>query len=135
MIMALVEDVKKGGRYTQKEREERRFLVYQLHFNKSESAIEIAELLNVNRNTVNEDIKLWYIGYGKKPNDQDYDFKLDKQIKRKEIQRDRLLDYLEESETLEEKIKIEKFIFDLDNKLDQWFSKMVSHDLRSRCGF
>jgi len=59
MNMALFEPVKKGGRYTKKEQEERRLQVFHLHFEKKRPAVEIAELLKVNRNTINEDIKFW----------------------------------------------------------------------------
>jgi len=42
-----------------------------------------------------------------------------------EIQRDRLLDDLENAESLAEKISIEKFISEIDNRLVQFFSKMI----------
>jgi hypothetical protein len=38
----------------------RRSKVYNLHFEKGHSAVRIAEMNNVNRNTINEDIKYWY---------------------------------------------------------------------------
>ena len=55
--MALVQQIKKGGRYTKKEQEERKIEVYHLHFEENKSAVKFAELLNVNRNTINEDIQ------------------------------------------------------------------------------
>ena len=55
--MALSEQVKKGGRYTKKEQEERRLQVYHLHFEENTPAIRIAEMLNVNRNTINDDLR------------------------------------------------------------------------------
>ena len=51
---------KKGGPYTTQEQESRRKQVYELHFEKGFSAIKIAEMLNVNRNTINVDIQDWY---------------------------------------------------------------------------
>ena len=51
--MALVGEIKKGGRYTKKEQEQRKIEVYHLHFEQDKSAVKIAELLEVNRNTVN----------------------------------------------------------------------------------
>jgi len=62
--MALVEPIKKGGRYTKKEQEERRLQVYQLHFEENKSALEIAETLGVNRNTINEDVKFCFSKLG-----------------------------------------------------------------------
>ncbi|MGI0008151.1 MAG: hypothetical protein ACRD92_00855 [Nitrosopumilaceae archaeon] len=58
--MALVENVKKGGPYTKKEQEDRQQEVFRLHFEKGYSAVKISEILNVNRNTINEDIRHWY---------------------------------------------------------------------------
>ena len=60
MSMALSEEIKKGGRYTKKEQEERRLQVYHLHFEQEKPAVKIAELLNVNRNTINDDIRYWH---------------------------------------------------------------------------
>ena len=54
--MALVEQAKKGGPYSKKEREDRRMQVYNLHFEEDLPAVKIAEMLDVNRNTVNDDI-------------------------------------------------------------------------------
>ncbi len=43
-------DSKKGGPYTEKEQEDRRKQVYELHFEKGFSAVKIGEMLKVNRN-------------------------------------------------------------------------------------
>jgi len=58
--MALAETIKKGGPYSKKEQEDRRQEVFKLHFEKRYSALKISEMLNVNRNTINEDIRYWY---------------------------------------------------------------------------
>jgi len=122
---------KKGGRYTKKEQEERKIQVYHLHFEENKSAIKIAELLNVNRNTINEDIRYWHLQLANEMKAQDLTAKMTKQIQRMEIQRDRLLEDLDESESLDEKIKLEKFISDIDNRLAQLFSKMISSGIKS----
>ena len=124
-IMALAEPVKKGGRYTKKQQEERRLQVHNLHFDENKSAVEIAEILNVNRNTINEDIKFWSGRFVNKSNELDVFSKMTKQIQRMEIQRERFFDYLEEADTLEKKIRLEKLIFDIDNRLSQFFSKVI----------
>jgi len=124
--MALAEPLKKGGRYTRKEQEERKIQVYHLHFEENKSAIKIAELLHVNRNTVNEDIRYWHLQLANEFNAQDLTAKMTKQIQRMEIQRDRLLEDLEEAEGMDEKLKLERFISDIDNRLVQLFSKMIS---------
>jgi hypothetical protein len=58
--MAVVLENRNGGPYTKKEQEQRRSKVYNLHFEKGQSAVRISETIKVNRNTVNEDIKYWY---------------------------------------------------------------------------
>ena len=123
--MALIEQVKKGGRYTKKEQEERRLQVHHLHFDENKSAVEIAEILNVNRNTVNDDIKFWLSRFVNKSNELDVYSKMTKQIQRMEIQRERFLDYLEEANTFDKKIRFEKQISDIDNRLTQFFAKVI----------
>jgi len=124
--MALVEQIKKGGRYTKKEQEERKIQVYHLHFEENKPAAKIAELLNVNRNTINEDIHYWHKQIASEFRAQDLTAKMVKQIQRMEIQRDRLLEDLENVESFDEKIRLEKFISEIDNRLTQLFSKMIS---------
>ena len=58
--MVVVLEKRNGGPYTKKEQEQRRSKVYNLHFEKGQSAVRIAEIIKVNRNTVNEDIKYRY---------------------------------------------------------------------------
>jgi len=129
-FMALEEPLKKGGRYTRKEQEERKIQVYHLHFEENKSAIKIAELLNVNRNTINEDIRYWHLQLANEFKAQDLTAKMTKQIQRMEIQRDRLLDLLEEAEDMDEKIKLERLVSDIDNRLVQIISKMISCGIR-----
>ena len=78
--MALVEPQKKGGRYTVKEKEERRIQVYHLHFEENKSAVKIATLLDVNRNTINDDISYWHSQLANEINSEDLTAKLIKQI-------------------------------------------------------
>jgi len=121
-----LEPEKKGGPYSKKEQEERKIKVYHLHFEENKSAVEIAELLNVNRNTINDDIKYWHRQLASEFKAQDLTAKMTKQIQRMEIQRDRLLEDLDEVENFDEKIKLEKFVSDIDNRLAQLYSKMIS---------
>ena len=48
---------KQGGPYTKTEQDDRRKKVYSMYFEKGFSAIKIAHELEVNRNTINQDIK------------------------------------------------------------------------------
>jgi len=123
--MALTQEIKKGGPYTQREQEERKIKVYHLHFEENKSAVKIAELLSVNRNTINDDIRYWHLQLANEMKAQNLSAKMTKQIQRMEIQRDRLLDALEDAESLAQKLSIEKFISEIDNRLVQFFSKMI----------
>ncbi len=128
--MALVKPIKKGGRYTVKEQEERRIQVYHLHFEENRSAVKISELLDVNRNTINGDIAYWHSQLAHEFNAQNIPAKMTKQIQRMEMQRDRLLEFLDDA-SLDEKFKIEKFISDIDHKLMQYYSKMIQSGMKT----
>jgi len=117
--------IKNGGPYTQREQEERKIQVYHLHFEENKSAVKIAELLSINRNTINDDIRYWHLQLANEMKAQNLTVMMIQQIQRMEIQRDRLLDDLENVESLAEKISIEKFISEIDNRLVQFFSKMI----------
>jgi len=119
------EVTKKGGRYTRKEQEERRLEVYQLHFVEKKHTVRIAELLGVNRNTISEDIKFWHSQLSDKPNFINIVEKMIRQIQKMEIQRQRFLEYLDEAKNIDEIIRIEKLISDLDARLMQYYSKSI----------
>jgi len=123
--MTLTQEIKNGGPYTQREQEERKIQVYHLHFRENESAVKIAELLNVNRNTINDDIRYWHLQLANEIKTQNLTAIIIQQIQRIQIQRDRLLDDLENAESLTEKITIERFISEIDNRLVQLLSKMI----------
>ncbi len=63
--MDIMSSKKAGGPYTKKQQEERRKKVNELYFEKKLTAVNIAEILNVNRNTVNDDIKLSFFEIAK----------------------------------------------------------------------
>src|SRR4029077_18496830 len=81
---------KKGGPYTKTQREKRQQEVYRLHFEYGYSAKKIAELMKVNRNTVNGDIDYWYSKIFKNTNIFDPDAMVIVNLERLEIQRTRL---------------------------------------------
>ena len=126
--MALAQE-KRGGPYTKREQEERRLEVYHLHFEEKISAVEIADTLKVNRNTINEDIKFCREQLSNEFGINELASRMKKQIHRLEIQRTRFLDYLDEATTLQELLVVEKFIADVDKKLNVIFSEMVDSKL------
>jgi len=118
---------KQGGPYTKKEQEERRKKTFELHFEKGMSAVKIAEKLNVNRNTVNEDIKYWYsemsVEFGNK-NTKNW---MLKQVYRLETQRSRIIENFDNCKEFNEKIKVEKLIFDIDIRLANLIQQSVKN--------
>ncbi len=122
--MALEVKSKKGGPYTKQEQEKRRDEVFKLHFEYGYSAVQIAKLLNVNRNTVNEDIKYWCTElYNEDKSNFSRDW-LDKQFMRLELQRARLRKELEEDISLKDRLQVEKCITNIDLSISSLIVKI-----------
>jgi len=113
--------MKKGGPYTKQDQEKRRNKVLKMHFEKSKSAVEIAESLKVNRNTINEDIK--YLTEEIRQNWDSIDKRswIAKQIGRMEKNRDDLATLKEEQKKEENKIRTQKLICEFDEKMTELF--------------
>ena len=105
--------------FTRSQRRKRRMEVYRLHFEKGIPAIRIADMMSVDRNTINNDLKILYNkalnDYN--PNEMTFDDILQKQLVRLETQRDRLGQYLYEAKDLNSRITIERLISDIDFRL------------------
>jgi hypothetical protein len=116
--------------FTKSQRRKRRMEVYKLHFEHGVPATRIAELMKVDRNTVNNDLKILYRkalnDYN--PDDMSLDDILQKQLLRLETQRDRLCLYLSDAKDINNKIAIERLIADIDFKLIGAIEK-VSHNI------
>ncbi len=124
-VLQIRDKEKRGGPYTKQDQEHRRLEVYRLYFEEGKSAVKIAEMLNVNRNTVNEDIKFWHSQLAHEIGHQDLGSKLLEQIHRLELQRSRLLEELDKLQKFEERIVIEKMLFEIDSRLAQIFTKIA----------
>lgn len=122
--MNLVKPRKKFAPYTKKERLKRRKEVYRLHFEQGLPAVRISEIMNVDKNTINNDIRLLYRELGKESSDIDFDDYFAKQIVRLETQRSRLMSYLEKTEEIEKKLAIERMVADIDFKITNALSKV-----------
>ena len=116
---------KKGGPYSKQERHQRRQKVFQLHFEHGYPALKISEILKINRNTVNSDIKYWYLKLGKEWNAYSIESWFVKQMQRLETQRARLYEQLGSLSSLQDKLAVEHLIFDIDAKIAQLESKMM----------
>jgi hypothetical protein len=114
----LVRPRQKFSPFTRIQRKERRDEVYKLHFEHAMPATRIAELMKVDRNTINNDLKILY---GKAIKDYNSDMSLEdiieKQLVRLETQRDRLCIYLGDIKDITSKLTIERQITDIDFKV------------------
>jgi hypothetical protein len=105
--------------FTKSQRRKRRMEVYRLHFEKGMPAIRIAHLMKVDRNTINNDLRILYSKALNEynPNDMSLEDILQKQLVRFETQRDRLGLYLSDANDINSKIAVERLIADIDFKL------------------
>ena len=117
-------ETKKGGPYTKKDQKERKDEVFKLHFEYGYSAVHIGNLLNVNRNTINGDIKYWYSELYKTTNFKYSKEWLDKQFTRLEIQRARLRKELDEDISLKDRLQVERLITNIDLSISSLIVKI-----------
>ena len=115
---------KKGGPYSKTDRQTRRDEVYRLHFDYGYSALKISELMKINRNTINGDIQHWYDKVVRNWRDTSLDLMVTKHIERLELQRTRLREYLDKTESLQEKLAIERMILDVESKIGHTHLKL-----------
>ncbi|MCA9828105.1 MAG: hypothetical protein KC444_06930 [Nitrosopumilus sp.] len=115
-IRDLVRPSHKFAPYSRKERQKRRLEVFRLHIDLGYSAVRISELMRINRNTINQDIKWCYAKIGEQFATTP-DQLLDRQLFRHETQRVRLVEGLEKTNNLQERLCIEKMILDLDSRI------------------
>jgi len=115
---------KKPGPKDRKARLTRRNEVYRLHFINGVSAIKIAEFMQVNRNTIQSDVRFWYAKLAKQLGDTDIDGMFMRQILRLEHERTELMGTLQEAENLEEKLSVRRLILDIDSRIFKFISSI-----------
>jgi hypothetical protein len=106
--------------------------LYKLHFEDALPAIRIAELMKVDRNKIDNDLKIRYKKAMKDYNsDLTFDDIIEKQLMRLETQRDRLGLYLSDAKEFNNKITIELLITDIDFKvigvMERLIQNIVTH--------
>ena len=106
-------DEKIGGPYTKQEQEIRKEQVFELHFEQGISAVQIAKILGVNRNTITKDIQILYSELREDKPEYGKNW-LDKQLFRLESQRTRLQQILQKEIALKDTLQIEKSITYID---------------------
>ena len=110
---------KKGGPYSKKDRKLRIEKVSRLHFEYGYSANKISELLNVNRNTINNDIRNMYLTFKKYWNKISTVSLLQSHVESLLAQKRRLREELDITKKLSEKLAIEKMILQVESKIQQ----------------
>ena len=119
----MISTKKSGGPYTKKEQDERKDMVFELHFEKGYSAVQIAKMLDVNRNTINKDIEFCYEELSKDKTQSNKNW-LGKQLLRLESQRNRLLDAIVDGLSLKDKLQLEKQITLVDVSIGSLVAKL-----------
>ena len=121
----------KGGPYPSHMKKTRRDRVYKLHFEYGYSARKISTMIKANRNTVNSDISFWY-GQMQKDGDRTSGIdSINKIFCRLESRRVRLMEKLEETESLGDWLLIEKMINEIDTKTMQTLVKLEATEKTS----
>lgn len=108
---------KKGGPYSKQDKDARRNEVYRLHFDYGYSARKISELMKVNRNTINGDLNYWYNKIVESHNIFEPESEILINLHRLENQRTRLREELDKAVSIQEKLAIERFIYDINSKI------------------
>ena len=117
---------KKGGPYTEQDKLKRQNNVYHLHFEKGYSAVRIAEDLGVNRNTINSDIKNWYLQLADELPENEAASLFLSQLRALKYQKARLVDNLEKQSESKIQIQYEKLVSDIDYKIGQMIVKLMT---------
>ena len=117
---------KKGGPYTKQEIIDRKNEVHRLHFEYGYSARKISDLMKVNRNTINGDINYWYSKIMDNINMVDPTNVIMVNLQRLDIQRSRLREQLDKTETFQEKLALERLILEIDSKILNTHNKSIN---------
>jgi hypothetical protein len=120
----------KGGPYTKNDRFARRNEAYGLHLEYGYSARKIAEIMKVNRNTINEDLRYVYQHLAISWEHFDVGSMILKHYYRQELHRTRLREKLDKTKNESDRIILEKLIMDLDYQMPLLLSKI--HNSRER---
>lgn len=113
----IIHPPKKGGPYTKDERIKIENEIYRLHFDYGYSARKIAKLMKINRNTVNYNLNLWYARILSQDNTLEPENKIVITLQRLEVQRTRLRERLDKTSTFQEKISVERMMYEIDSKI------------------
>lgn len=111
---------KKGGPYSKIDRDARIDEVCRLHFEYGYSANKISELMDVNRNTINDDMKQLYLTLESNWKKTTPVSLLQNHVESLLAQKRRLREALDNTEKLSERLAIEKMILQVESKINQF---------------
>jgi len=115
---------KNGGPYPIQAKKTRRDEVFRLHFDYGYSARKIADMLKINRNTINSDITHWYSQLQKEDSAVSVEDWINKMIYRLETKRTRLMERLDKATSLDDFLVLEKMLYEVDSKIVQIVMKI-----------
>lgn len=116
---------KAGGPYTKDEKIKRQNEVHRLHFDYGYSARKIAELMKMSRSTVNSDLDYWYSKILQNDDVLYPEAAAKITLERLDIQRSRLREQLDKASSLQEKITIERMMYEIDSKILNTYNRMA----------
>ena len=123
---------RKGGPQTEFQRNQRLDQVCKLYFEYGYSAVKIAEMLNVNRNTINSDIKDLYSTFQSNWENTSTVSILQNHVFSLMAQKSRLREGIDSAKNLSEKLAIEKMILQVETRLHQFqLMRGQSYDLKA----
>ena len=108
---------KKSGPYSKEDKEKRREEIHRLHFEYEYSARQIANMMNINRNTVNSDLNYWHSKIIESGNIFDPETSILVTLERLKIQRVRLRELLDKTDSIKDKLSVEKLMSNIDFKI------------------
>jgi hypothetical protein len=121
---------RKSGPYTKSKKKLRRDEVYKLHFDHGYSARKISELMMIQRNTINRDLQWWDSKIVESSNTLDPEISIIVTIERLKVQRMRLREYLDKTDTIKDKLSIERLMFDIDSKILYTYHRLAESSRR-----
>ncbi|NQW12584.1 MAG: hypothetical protein HQ481_22190 [Alphaproteobacteria bacterium] len=107
---------KKGGPYSSVDKHARRDEVYKLHFDYGYSARRIADIIKINRKTIDNDISFLYSKVLEKWGYPDPESWLLSNMENLEIQKTRVREELDKAENIQTRISLERLLLEIESK-------------------
>jgi hypothetical protein len=113
--------------YDIKNKQDRQNEVYRLHFELGYSARKISDLMKINRNMINVDVKFWYKELSKSFGKDIIKGNIAKQLARYESQINRLTERLDLCQDAELQLDFEKLISEINGKVSNLYVKLLEN--------